>query len=922
MDDPRQSIISPEDSTSSSDDEFFDANTSSSEEVSKSSQVNLPGPQGNDEPIIEVTATTCIPSKDIKTGQSVEIKKPNEAEPSTSTAETTGMFATPKPPPRRNRGRNNSIKCTQPQTSTLEQEVSHASSTEVSFVQTPLVSTSKPKGVTPLITDDIASIQGDLSVNEALLMGDKKSICVDDLSCEKTTASVDHGREIFNSSRFKYDEDEPSFVRRDVLSESTDGQVTLVEDEHHSSDVQSSEQSSRKTSICSQQHVSQTSTPLKEQDDDKTALENNTTVESYSSSTPTTRSTTTVPLTTVTSPTETTEFLELQDVMIKNMDTGESHPLSAAEDIVGKCITINPLSLHLMKITNDYNSDAEDTDAGTSSIEGKDKDSVEGDDKEEGSSSLSRRAGKQMKTKLKGGLKKVGRVGKTMIAGAKQTVEVVRERHSRLKDHTLHHPEHPLGHSDNLLISSHHQFRLKINRKTPADFEGLKVVEELHDCRGAVWCMKWSVDGQLLAVAGQDQLLRVYCSSKAWKYFTQLRNKASGQQTSPASTKDRSFSASRSNSMSSCDNLSMDSAFSPNASRLWSEDNTLSEEGPLLLFSAYRGHTADVLDISWSKNHFLLSSSMDKTVRLWHVTRVECLCTLRHADFVTTISFHPKDDRYFLSGSLDGKLRLWNIPDKRVTLWNEVSAGSSQPLSGSSSSTAKDTDSSQSHGLITASAFVQNGKFAVIGTYDGRVIFYSTDQLKYFTQLHVSAKGVISTALSGDPIASIDSKGRRSRRRRSNKVTGIESVDDNKILVTTNDSRLRLYDLRDLSLVCKYKGCVNVSSQIRASVSHDNKYIVCGSENSSFYIWRLQESTAIGQRKDKNSQWESVRILPQLPASGVTDTATGTAAGVKSSNPGIITAATFASAPKYLDEDATYVIAAADFTGCIRLFSK
>lgn len=31
-----------------------------------------------------------------------------------------------------------------------------------------------------------------------------------------------------------------------------------------------------------------------------------------------------------------------------------------------------------------------------------------------------------------------------------------------------------------------------------------------------------------------------------------------------------------------------------------------------------------------------------------------------------------QDDRYFLSGSLDGKLRLWNIPDKKVALWNEL----------------------------------------------------------------------------------------------------------------------------------------------------------------------------------------------------------------------------------------------------------
>lgn len=25
-----------------------------------------------------------------------------------------------------------------------------------------------------------------------------------------------------------------------------------------------------------------------------------------------------------------------------------------------------------------------------------------------------------------------------------------------------------------------------------------------------------------------------------------------------------------------------------------------------------------------------------------------------------------------MSGSLDGKLRLWNIPDKKVAVWNEV----------------------------------------------------------------------------------------------------------------------------------------------------------------------------------------------------------------------------------------------------------
>ena len=89
-------------------------------------------------------------------------------------------------------------------------------------------------------------------------------------------------------------------------------------------------------------------------------------------------------------------------------------------------------------------------------------------------------------------------------------------------------------------------------------------------------------------------------------------------------------------------------------------------------FCQYRGHTSDLLDVSWSKNYFILTSSMDKTVRLWHISRRECLCCFQHIDFVTAICFHPRNDQFFLSGSLDGKLRLWNIPDKKVALWNEV----------------------------------------------------------------------------------------------------------------------------------------------------------------------------------------------------------------------------------------------------------
>ena len=83
-------------------------------------------------------------------------------------------------------------------------------------------------------------------------------------------------------------------------------------------------------------------------------------------------------------------------------------------------------------------------------------------------------------------------------------------------------------------------------------------------------------------------------------------------------------------------------------------------------FVTYTGHTSDLLDISWSKNYFILTSSMDKTVRLWHISRKECLCVFQHIDCVTALAFNPKNDQFFISGSLDGKIRLWNIPDKKV----------------------------------------------------------------------------------------------------------------------------------------------------------------------------------------------------------------------------------------------------------------
>lgn len=223
------------------------------------------------------------------------------------------------------------------------------------------------------------------------------------------------------------------------------------------------------------------------------------------------------------------------------------------------------------------------------------------------------------------------------------------------------------------------------------------------------------------------------------------------------------------------------------------------------------------------KNNFLLSTSMDKTVRLWHVTRDECLCCFNHSDFVTSVQFHPQDDRFFLAGSLDTKLRLWSIPDKSVAFL----------------ATLPD--------MITSVAFTPDGKYSIAGCLNGLCVIYDTDGLKIQSQIHVrSARG---------------------RNAKGSKITGIDTIthppnDPNgsvKLLITSNDSRIRLYNFRDRTLEAKFRGNENHSSQIRATFSSDGSYVICGSEDRKVYIWPIASP-------EKDPEKRAVEIFEAHPS--------------------------------------------------------
>ncbi|KAK7427246.1 hypothetical protein QQZ08_006182 [Neonectria magnoliae] len=303
----------------------------------------------------------------------------------------------------------------------------------------------------------------------------------------------------------------------------------------------------------------------------------------------------------------------------------------------------------------------------------------------------------------------------------------------------------------------------------------------------AIWAAEFSLDGRYLAVAGKDQIVRVFAVIS-----TPEERKAHEDEEAQNGTSGERLSA------------------------------PVFRTKPIREF---RGHTGEVLALSWSKNNFLLSSSMDKTVRLWHTSRNECLCTFKHKDLVTSIAFHPTDDRFFLAGSLDAQLRLWSIPDRTVAF--EASAGE----------------------FITAVAFTPDGKMAICGVLSGMATFFVTEGLKLKYQIHVRSS--------------------RGKNAKGSKITGIRTMTvpsgpesgQVKVLISSNDSRVRVYNINDKVVQVKFKGLVNQSSQIHARFSDDANYIICGSEDRKAYLWKLNSDDT--EIKDKQP-YESFDAHPEV----------------------------------------------------------
>ncbi|CAD6270362.1 unnamed protein product [Miscanthus lutarioriparius] len=351
--------------------------------------------------------------------------------------------------------------------------------------------------------------------------------------------------------------------------------------------------------------------------------------------------------------------------------------------------------------------------------------------------------------------------------------------------------------------------RLKVHQygKSSKELTGLYMCQEIQAHEGSIWSIKFSADGRRLASAGEDSLVRVWqvvetsappCSLAA------MDGKSGPLAPLPAPGAADGSSALASTMSKKSTNKGKSGGRDALPEHLVVPDKVfaLAEQPACVL----EGHQDDVLDLTWSKSDQLLSSSMDKTVRLWDTESKACLKTFAHSDYVTCIQFNPVDDRYFISGSLDAKVRLWSIPDRQVVDWTDLNE------------------------MVTAASYTPDGQGAIIGSHKGSCRLYKTAGCK----------------LSAEAQIDIQAKKRKAQ---AKKITGFQFAPGNpaEVLVTSADSQIRVFD--GVTMVQKFRGFKNTSSQITAAYTSDGRYAVCASEDSNVYLWRttrVPPAAAIG----------------------------------------------------------------------------
>ncbi|XP_071692447.1 uncharacterized protein [Rutidosis leptorrhynchoides] len=342
------------------------------------------------------------------------------------------------------------------------------------------------------------------------------------------------------------------------------------------------------------------------------------------------------------------------------------------------------------------------------------------------------------------------------------------------------------------------------HKKKSKELSSLYATQEFAAHNGSITMIKFSHDGRYLASAGEDGIVRV------WMIFEDHDpNLSKTRQTDHSSVY---FST---NPLSELARVKVNNEKTRGIKGFGKSSELACVILPPKVFRIlerpvheFHGHFGEILSLSWSKKGYLLSSSVDKTVRMWKVGHCKCLKVFTHNNYVTCVEFNPVDDNYFISGSIDGKVRIWDVHSCHVIDWIDVGD------------------------IVTAVSYNPNGKGSIVGTLDGKCSFYEIidERLQLCTQISSMSKKKWPKRITGFQFCPIDSR---------------------KIMVSSADSQVRI--LCGINVVGKFKGNRSSGSQMSACFTSDGKHIISVADDSNIYVWNNIKSPHKFVKKPKTN---------------------------------------------------------------------
>ncbi len=318
------------------------------------------------------------------------------------------------------------------------------------------------------------------------------------------------------------------------------------------------------------------------------------------------------------------------------------------------------------------------------------------------------------------------------------------------------------------------------------------------------------------------------------------------------------------------------------------------------------GHSTTITSVAISPNgQYVLSGSMDKTLKLWEVKSGREVRTFKgHTTEVQAVAFSP-DGRYVVSGSLDTGMLVFGIMsmDKSLRLWDVntghevrtfeghlygVSSVAFSPdgryvVSGNWDKTLKLWDVNTGHevrtftghsGVVNSVAFSPDGRYVMSGSMDKTLKLWNVKSGREVRTFQGHTGWVRSVAFSPDGryvvSGSLDNtlklwevkSGREVRtfKGHTGQVRSVAFSPDRRYVVSgSHDETLKLWDVNSGREVRTFKDAGEVSS---VAISPDGRYVVSGSSDEAVKLWEVSTGHAVRAFKGHTDWVDSVAISP------------------------------------------------------------